>query len=164
MVVKFDSLGREIPDPVPMEVPAGYAKPESLTDMMRRMIRQDMSSFAEQHGAETFDEANDFEMGDDDAELSATHHELHEEVVGEVQRFNKEQAEAEAKARDSNGRRGHGETQDEGGDDGHETPPARSPSGTRVSRSDRKIRERSPQRRSTGRREEADTSEVDPED
>lgn len=88
--MKFDELGREVPDDTPLELPFGVRRPESLTEMIQRMIRTDVSRVAEAGGAETFDEANDFEMDDDDAELAPTHHELHEEVVNEAARVRRE--------------------------------------------------------------------------
>lgn len=79
MRLKFDELGRELPDPTPVEVPLGFQRPESLTDMVRRMIRGQLSVAAAEEGHETFDEANDFDVPEEDAELHGT--EFEEMVV-----------------------------------------------------------------------------------
>lgn len=63
---RLDENGREIVDSRPMEPPVGYVKRESITDQIRRMIRQ-ASIEAEQAGAESEEEANDFYMEDDPA-------------------------------------------------------------------------------------------------
>lgn len=74
--MKFDDKGRELPDPTPIEVPAGFKRPETLAEQIRRLVRHEQ--FAAAMGrphAETFDEANDFEV-DDDGELPVTRHEF----------------------------------------------------------------------------------------
>lgn len=82
--IEFTPDGKEIPDPTPIQIPAGFKRPESLIDQMRRLIRTDVSQFAEQQGAESFEESNDFDMDDDDAELRTTsYEEMHEEVPRE---------------------------------------------------------------------------------
>lgn len=55
----------EIPDPTPVAVPTGFQAPESLEDMMRRLI-VNQTAVAQTLGVETESEANDFEV--DDAE------------------------------------------------------------------------------------------------
>lgn len=91
--MKFDKRGREKPDRTPVEIPAGLSKPEPLHVRMQRMIRGSLSEHASARGAETFEEANDFEVEEDQsAELFPTHHELHEELVDEIR---------EKKARDA---------------------------------------------------------------
>jgi len=67
-MVRFDEKGREIPDPTPMahHMPAGAYAPESLQSMMRRMIRETLSAQAAAEGEETFEEANDFDLEDED--------------------------------------------------------------------------------------------------
>lgn len=74
-MAKFNKLGQEVPDSTPLAVPLGSRKPESITEMMRRLIRQDMSRHFEKQGHESFEEANDFEVEDEDAELSNTEYE-----------------------------------------------------------------------------------------
>lgn len=74
--MKFDSQGRELPDPTPVAMPLDCKRPESLTEQIRRMIRGEMSNQAAAEGKETFEEANDFEVPEEDAELTGTQYEL----------------------------------------------------------------------------------------
>lgn len=68
---RLNERGEEIPDPRPVELPIGFERPESIQDMIRRlvqdpMIRQDLDS----REVETFDEADDFETEDDGMPVS----------------------------------------------------------------------------------------------
>lgn len=67
--MKFDKLGREMPDDTPLELPAGFKVPESLESMVARLVRTRVSEMASREGMESFEEANDFEV-DEDEELS----------------------------------------------------------------------------------------------
>lgn len=58
----------EIPDPRPVEMPIGYEHPEPLESMIARMVRLE-SERAGQQGLETFEEADDFDVDDDEGEL-----------------------------------------------------------------------------------------------
>lgn len=60
----LDERGRELPNPVPMELKIGTQKPESLRDQIRRIMRIELSKQAEIQGHETFEEADDFEVED----------------------------------------------------------------------------------------------------
>lgn len=63
---RIDELGREIPDPVPMAPPVGYQRQPSLTERIRDMVRSEHLRIAAlEAGQETFEEADDFEVGDD---------------------------------------------------------------------------------------------------
>lgn len=72
-MVEFDELGREVPDPVPMEIPAGFRRPESTTEAIQRIIRTTLSRHAADVGMETFEEAEDFDMEEDDIEPMSPH-------------------------------------------------------------------------------------------
>lgn len=61
----LNSKGHEIPDQTPVALPLGYKKPESLQQTIRRLIQTQASLEAQQNGFETFEEANDFIIGDD---------------------------------------------------------------------------------------------------
>lgn len=65
-MAKYDELGREIPDPTPVEMPVGFRHPPSLNDEIQRLIRNELSQAAAAQGAETFEEADDFDVDDDD--------------------------------------------------------------------------------------------------
>lgn len=61
-----DELGREIPDPTPLAPPLGYKKQPTLAEQMRAMvISEKLKAEARAAGAETFEEADDFNVGDD---------------------------------------------------------------------------------------------------
>lgn len=63
---RLDGKGREILDPVPIAPPVGYVKQPSLAEQMRAMIRsENLRAHAEQQGFETFEEADDFDVGED---------------------------------------------------------------------------------------------------
>lgn len=64
-VSKLTPDGSELPDSRPVEVPIGFERPESIQDLIRRLvrdpaIREDLTS----SDAESFDEADDFEIDD----------------------------------------------------------------------------------------------------
>jgi len=60
----LDAFGRELPNPVPMQPPVGYKRAPSLAEQIRVMIQQ-ASHEAAMAGAETEDEANDFDVGEE---------------------------------------------------------------------------------------------------
>jgi len=60
----LDAAGREIPNPTPLAPPVGYVKRPTIAEQMRQMIRQ-ASYEAANMGAETEEEANDFDVGED---------------------------------------------------------------------------------------------------
>lgn len=61
----LDATGREKPSNVPIAPPIGYVKQPTLVERMRQMIATEMSLRAQADGQETFEEADDFEVGDD---------------------------------------------------------------------------------------------------
>lgn len=66
MVQVIDDQGREVLDPTPMSPPLGYQRQPSLSEQIRDMVRSEKLRLElEGTGAETFEEADDFEVGDD---------------------------------------------------------------------------------------------------
>lgn len=63
--VYHDRYGREMPDPSPVAAAVGYIKQPSMVDHVRALVARELSQRAEDLGAESFDEANDFDVGDD---------------------------------------------------------------------------------------------------
>lgn len=61
----LNKLGQEMGDPVPTAPPVGYTPGPSLSDMVRRMIHNEISTAAELNEFETFEEADDFDVEDD---------------------------------------------------------------------------------------------------
>lgn len=68
-------MSREIIDPQPVEWPLGVSVPESLEQKIARMVRTGVSQFAAEHGSETFEEADDFDIEDSES-LPESVHEL----------------------------------------------------------------------------------------
>ncbi|UOF77153.1 hypothetical protein [Microviridae sp.] len=55
------------PDQTPVELPLGYEAPESLAEMIARMIRaEDFRKMSDAAGVESFEESDDFEMEEDE--------------------------------------------------------------------------------------------------
>jgi len=60
----LDHNGHELPNPTPMQPPVGYVRHKTIAEQMREMIR--MASYeAAAAGAESEEEANDFDVGED---------------------------------------------------------------------------------------------------
>lgn len=82
MALGFDEYGREIPDPRPMELSPGQARPETIQEMMQRLIRTHLSQAAQDHGAESFEESNDFDIEDEDFDdVLTTYEEMGSELI-----------------------------------------------------------------------------------
>lgn len=77
----FDDQGRQLPDPRPVEWPTELKRPLSMADEIKRYVRLELSRRAEAVGVETFEDADDFEVDDDDLVLSSPY-ELEEEQIG----------------------------------------------------------------------------------
>lgn len=63
--------GHEVPDPTVMEPPLGYVAQPDLMEMMRRMITTHLSNVAAEMEAETFEEADDFDIDDDPVDYTS---------------------------------------------------------------------------------------------
>jgi len=62
----LDKYGREVPSPLPIAPPLGYKRSPSLAEQIRAMvISEKLKAEALAAGAESFEEADDFEVGDD---------------------------------------------------------------------------------------------------
>lgn len=62
----LDENGGEINDPVPSEPPVGYQVAPSMFEQVQAMVRSErLRQEAEEAGFESFEEADDFEIGDD---------------------------------------------------------------------------------------------------
>lgn len=84
---KLNENGAEIPDPVPMAPPLGYKKQPSLHDRIRDMVRgEHLRLAALQAGAETFDEADDFDIEDDEVDPSTPYEEQFDPVDAKIRR------------------------------------------------------------------------------
>jgi hypothetical protein len=63
---RLNEKGQEVPDPTPIAMPLGYSHPPTLEQRIKTMIAVTLSRQAAAAGRETFEEANDFNVGDDD--------------------------------------------------------------------------------------------------
>lgn len=69
LFTQYDDQGREIPDPRPMSLPSGWDRPLSLSEQIKRMVRVELSRQAVDDGQESFEEADDFDVEDEEAEF-----------------------------------------------------------------------------------------------
>lgn len=69
---KIDAEGRELSDPIPLAPPIGYTPELSMIEIVRQQIRgEHLRLAALQAEAETFEEADDFEVGDGEDDISS---------------------------------------------------------------------------------------------
>lgn len=69
--MKFNSRGHEILDPTPVEMPLQWSRPPTLQEQIKAFVRRELSEQAAAAGAETFDEADDFDIEDDPIDPSS---------------------------------------------------------------------------------------------
>lgn len=63
---RHDERGREVLDPTPMAVPTHLRRPPTLQEQIRMMVRsEELRRAVSDAGGETFEEADDFDVGDD---------------------------------------------------------------------------------------------------
>lgn len=69
--------GREVLDGTPVAVPAGFKRPETLEEQIKRLIqsRDFGKAISGNDEAEDFDEANDFDIPDDPPDPASPHEE-----------------------------------------------------------------------------------------
>lgn len=72
----LDKNGHEIPDPTPRAIPSGFRRPETLAEQIQRMVRTHVSVAAEQSGADNFEDADDFDTGDEEDDEPSTPYEM----------------------------------------------------------------------------------------
>lgn len=93
---------REKPDPTPMAIPIGFERPPTLAEQVARLVRNErLQAALSASGRETFEEANDFDVGDDFDPSSPYEENFHgkwdEEVKLEAERNKREAEAAEAR-------------------------------------------------------------------
>lgn len=64
--IEFTERGEEILDSRPIEVPLNFQRPLTLQEEIRRMIAVEASHAADVAGLESFQEADDFEIDDEE--------------------------------------------------------------------------------------------------
>lgn len=78
---RLDENGHEVPDPRPMTIPSGFKRPETLAEQVQRLVRTSISAYAAAQGKETFEEAEDFDIGDE-ADPSTPYETFFDPVLG----------------------------------------------------------------------------------
>lgn len=94
-----DENGHELPDATPIAAAIGYTRQPSLAEQIRQMVRSErLAQEAAAMGAETFEEADDFEVGDPADFLPGTPYEQDFDPVpvSELKARKKKAEEAEA--------------------------------------------------------------------
>lgn len=61
----LDSRGYEVLDDTPVSRPVRFSPPPTLQEQIKRFVRVELSRQAEEQGEETFEDADDFDVGDD---------------------------------------------------------------------------------------------------
>lgn len=85
-MTKYNEKGEELMDPTPMQPPLGYKKTKSLSEQIREQVmRMKQELLADDAIAETEEEADDFEVGDDFEPLSP-HENDHVPTVKELKK------------------------------------------------------------------------------
>lgn len=65
-MAKLNERGHEVLDSTPLRLPIGFKRPETLAEQVQRLVRTHLSQVAEAEGYETFEEADDFDIPEDD--------------------------------------------------------------------------------------------------
>lgn len=60
----YDADGQFYPDPTPIAPPVGYVAEPSMFDRVKAMVQRELSERAAEQGMETFEESDDFDVGD----------------------------------------------------------------------------------------------------
>lgn len=81
----LDPRGREMPSPLSIAPPIGYKRTPSLSDQIRQIvISEKLAQEARTQGYESFEEADDFDVPDEDVPVSAF--EMEEDFEGDSDR------------------------------------------------------------------------------
>lgn len=63
---RYDAKGLYYPDPTPIAPPVGYTRSPTIAEQIRTMVRSEqLKHHADASGMDTFEEADDFNVGDD---------------------------------------------------------------------------------------------------
>lgn len=76
-MAKYNEFGQEIPDSRPVEMPLNFRRPKPLNQLVSEIVARQIRELAEEQGAESFEEADDFDVGDE--EFPTSIHEMTDE-------------------------------------------------------------------------------------
>lgn len=62
---RLDDDGAEVLDPTPVAMPVKFKRSRSLIEDVQALVQGELSRLADAHGFESFDEADDFDVGED---------------------------------------------------------------------------------------------------
>lgn len=80
---RLNDKGAEIPDQAPIELPAGFAIPETIAQSIQRLVRGAVSRAAHEQGLETFEESEDFDLdGEEDDDRTSLYETHFDPVLG----------------------------------------------------------------------------------
>lgn len=83
----YNDRGEELPDKTPVAVPLDFKRPPDIHSLIAQYVRSEaFRQKAEAAGAESFEEANDFDLGEEEFDDVPTLHEMHEEIYNQAQR------------------------------------------------------------------------------
>lgn len=84
---KYDSDGCEIMDNKKIALKPGFHHPPSLQDQIARIVRHEISQRAQSQGMETFEEADDFDVPDEEMEMDSPYEQNfdHDKNVSDLQ-------------------------------------------------------------------------------
>lgn len=80
----YNDAGQEIPDPRPVEMPIGFQRPPSLQETIQRLVRNELSDVASAGNLESFEEADDFDVEEEEFTSPYELTEMQEESILEV--------------------------------------------------------------------------------
>lgn len=94
-MAKLDENGHELLDSTPIALPLDAKRPETLAQQIQRLVRTHISREAEEAGLESFEDAEDFDVGEEDFDPSSPYEEIFDPVLGRaitVDEFRKNEA------------------------------------------------------------------------
>lgn len=92
-MAKYDKNNCECPDTTPLEIPIGYTEPETMAQMIARIVQSnELAHHLHMQGIDTLEEADDFDV-DDELPIKSEH-----EMVDMLDEFIQEKIMPEATA------------------------------------------------------------------
>lgn len=78
----LNSAGHELLDPKPVAIPAGFKRPETLAEQVRRLVQTSVSQWAVDNGEESFEESEDFDIPDDPTDRATPYETFFDPILG----------------------------------------------------------------------------------
>lgn len=89
--MKYNEFGEEINDEPAVEIPLRLRRPATRSEEIMRAVRVVLSQQAGERGAETFEEANDFDIEDEGDEVVLSGRQAHLMGVDELERRDRDE-------------------------------------------------------------------------